>query len=119
MMRLAFYIRESWEIDRRHVPPISKAVRGSGGIEKGTSLRTQRKRVLSEDLLNWQTCRGHAASPPKNLTFRGVAARLGEPGFKTQNIFVFRDAGKLGMSPIRIEGRIIPIETCGVLRCSN
>ena len=33
MIRLAFYIWESYEIDRRHVPPISEAIRGSGGIE--------------------------------------------------------------------------------------
>ena len=34
MMRLAFYVRERKEIDRRHVPPISEAIRGSGGIEE-------------------------------------------------------------------------------------
>ena len=33
MIRLAFSIRESSELDRRHVPPISEAIRGSGGIE--------------------------------------------------------------------------------------
>ena len=33
MIRLAFYIRDSQEIDRRHVPPISEAIRGSGGID--------------------------------------------------------------------------------------
>ena len=38
MMRLAFYIRESWEIDRlRHVPPISEAIRGK---ESESSPRT-------------------------------------------------------------------------------
>ena len=31
--RLAFYIRESSEVDRRHVPPISEAIPGSGGNE--------------------------------------------------------------------------------------
>ena len=33
MIRLTFYIRDSQEIDRRHVPPISEAIRGSGGTE--------------------------------------------------------------------------------------
>ena len=33
MIRLAFYIRESLGVDRRHVPPISEAVAGSGGNE--------------------------------------------------------------------------------------
>ena len=33
MIRFAFYIRNSREIDRRHVPGISEAIRGSGGIE--------------------------------------------------------------------------------------
>ena len=33
MIRLAFYIRDSEEIDRGHVPRISGAIRGSGGIE--------------------------------------------------------------------------------------
>ena len=32
MIRLAFYSRESQEIDRRHEPPVSEAIRGSGGI---------------------------------------------------------------------------------------
>ena len=31
--KVGVYIRESKEIDRRHVPPISEAIRGSGGIE--------------------------------------------------------------------------------------
>ena len=35
---------------------------------KATALRRLRKRVLSKDLLNWQTCRGHSVSPPNNLT---------------------------------------------------
>ena len=30
------YIRDSQEIDRRHVPPISEDIRGSGGIEYRT-----------------------------------------------------------------------------------
>ena len=34
MIRLAFYIQESRGIDRRHAPPISEAIRGSGGFEK-------------------------------------------------------------------------------------
>ena len=34
MIRSAFYIRDSPEIDRRHAPLISEeAIRGSGGIE--------------------------------------------------------------------------------------
>ena len=33
MIRLAFYIREIQEIDRRHGPRILEAIRGSGGIE--------------------------------------------------------------------------------------
>ena len=33
MVRLAFYIRENQEIDRRYVPPIPEAIRGSGGSE--------------------------------------------------------------------------------------
>ena len=33
VIRWAFYIRDSQEIDRRHVAPISEAIRGSGGIE--------------------------------------------------------------------------------------
>ena len=33
MIRLAFNFRDSKEIDRRHVSPISEAIRGSGGIE--------------------------------------------------------------------------------------
>ena len=33
MIRVAVYIRGSQEIDRRHVPPISEAIRGSGGME--------------------------------------------------------------------------------------
>ena len=32
-VRLALYIRGSQEIGRRHVPPIEKTIRGSGGIE--------------------------------------------------------------------------------------
>ena len=31
--KVGFYIRDSQEIDRRHVPRISEAIRGSGGIE--------------------------------------------------------------------------------------
>ena len=31
MIRLAFIIRDSQEIDRRHVPPFSEVVQGSGG----------------------------------------------------------------------------------------
>ena len=34
MIRLEFYVRDSQEIDRRHVPQISEAIRGSGGIEQ-------------------------------------------------------------------------------------
>ena len=33
MIRLAFYIRDSQEIDWRNEPPIPEAIRGSGGIE--------------------------------------------------------------------------------------
>ena len=33
MIRLAFDIRGGQEKDRRHVPPNSEAIRGSGGIE--------------------------------------------------------------------------------------
>ena len=33
MIRLAFYIRDSQEMGWRHEPPISEAIRGSGGIE--------------------------------------------------------------------------------------
>ena len=67
MIRLAFYIRDSREIDRGHVSRISEAILGSGGIEKkATSLLRLRNFVLSEDLLKWQTCRGHYVSPPNN-----------------------------------------------------
>ena len=34
MIRLAFYIRESHKVDRRHVPRVSEAILGSGGVEK-------------------------------------------------------------------------------------
>ena len=34
MIKLAFFIGDSQEIDRRHVPLISEATRGSGGIAK-------------------------------------------------------------------------------------
>ena len=43
MIRLAFYIRDSQGIDRRHVPRVSEAIRGSSGIEKATSLRREKK----------------------------------------------------------------------------
>ena len=33
MIRLAFFVRDNQEIDRTHEPPISEAIRGSGGIE--------------------------------------------------------------------------------------
>ena len=44
MIKLALYIRESQEIDRRHVPPISEAIRGSGGIEY-SYVSTKEKKV--------------------------------------------------------------------------
>ena len=46
MIRLAFYtgIRDSQEIDRRHVPPVSEAIRGSGGIEYN-NISTKAKKV--------------------------------------------------------------------------
>ena len=44
MIRLAFNIREDLELDRRHVPPISEVIRGSGydyeGYEIESSPRT-------------------------------------------------------------------------------
>ena len=45
---------------------------------KATSLRRQRKCVLSEDLLNWQTCMGYSVSLPYNLTY-GVVGRTKLP----------------------------------------
>ena len=44
MIRLAFHIRDSQEIDRRHVPRISEAIRGSGGIES-SYVSTKAKKV--------------------------------------------------------------------------
>ena len=44
MIRLAFCIRESQEIDQRHVPPISEAIRGFGGIEL-SYVSTKEKKV--------------------------------------------------------------------------
>ena len=41
---------------------------GSGGNEESYISTKERKRVLSEDLCNWQTCRGHSVSPTFNLT---------------------------------------------------
>ena len=49
MIRFALYIRESWEIDRRNMPPISEAIRGSGG-KKLDSLLWQRFSNLSDVL---------------------------------------------------------------------
>ena len=52
----------------RHTPRFSVAIRGSVEIIKLTSLLLRlRKRVLTEDLLNRQTCRGHSVSPLNNL----------------------------------------------------
>ena len=70
MIRLAFYIRDSQEIDRRHVPPISEAIRGSGGIEY-SYVSTKAKKVSTlrgPAQFNWQACRGHSVSPPNTLT---------------------------------------------------
>ena len=39
MKRLAFYIRDSQEIDRRHEPPIPEAIRGSRRLRKLSTLR--------------------------------------------------------------------------------
>ena len=56
MIRLAFCIRDSQDIDRRHVPPISEAIRGSCGIEysyvsaKAKELRTLRGPAQLADL---------------------------------------------------------------------
>ena len=75
MIRLAFHIRESYKVDRRHVPPISEAIPGSGGNEQSYISTKERKWVLSEDLLNWQTCRGHSVSPTFNITC-GVVGRM-------------------------------------------
>ena len=38
MIGLVFYILDSQEIDRGHEPPLSEAIRGSGGIEYSYAL---------------------------------------------------------------------------------
>ena len=57
---------------------------------KATSLRRKRKGVISEDLLNWQTCRGHSASPTFNLRRwrrggKGHGILRDTPGSRFQN----------------------------------
>ena len=57
MITLAVYIRESLEVHRRHVPPISEAILGSGGNEKSyistkeTKVSTLRGPAQLADLL--------------------------------------------------------------------
>ena len=47
MIRLAFYIRDSQEIDRRHVPLISEAIRSAGGIEESyVSAKAEKVSIL-------------------------------------------------------------------------
>ena len=46
MVGLAFYIRDSQEIDRRHVPPISEAIRGSGESNTATTTTAQKVSTL-------------------------------------------------------------------------
>ena len=48
-----------------------RSQKSSGALvesNKSTFLLRLRKRVFSEDLLNWQTCRGHSVCPPDTLT---------------------------------------------------
>ena len=45
------------------MPPTSEATGALVESNKATYFRRKIKRVLSEDLLNWQTCRGHSESP--------------------------------------------------------
>ena len=75
MIRLAFYIRESQVIDRRHVPPISEAIRGSGGIEQ-SYVSTKAKKVSTlrgpAQLANLQ---GAPCVPTYNLIY--ISQELG------------------------------------------
>ena len=46
---------------------LSVAVRGSVEMKNSASLLRLRECVLTGDLLNRQTCRGHSVSPPNNI----------------------------------------------------
>ena len=68
MIMLAFYIRESWEIYRRHVSPISEAIRGSGGIEP-SNVSTKKKKVSTlRGPGQYADLRGPLCVPTYNLT---------------------------------------------------
>ena len=63
---MVLYIRDNQEIDRRHVPPTSEAIRGSGGIEnvstKAKEVSTLRGPAQLADL------QGALCVPTNNLT---------------------------------------------------
>ena len=69
MIRLAFYVGKV----RKQIGGTSRrSQKRSGALvetNKASYLRRNRKRALSEDLLNWQTCRGHSVSPTHNFTY--------------------------------------------------
>ena len=88
-----------------------RSQKSSGALvesNKATSLRRKRKWVLSEDLLNWQSCRGHSVSPHINLTvgygfgyyhrdftFRGLAVMISDTYWYTAPIYIIKNENTL------------------------
>ena len=67
---LALSTRGSQEMKPRHAPEGSqKSLWAPVESNKATSLLRLRKRVLSEDLLNRQTCRGHSVCVPAQYPY--------------------------------------------------
>ena len=62
MISLALYIRDRQEKDRRHELQISESIRGSDGIQLSYVSTKDAKVRTVENLLDWQTCRGHSVS---------------------------------------------------------
>ena len=68
MIRLALYIRDSQEIDRKHVPPISEAIRGSGGIEQSYVSAKANKASTLREPAQLADLQGTLCVPPNTLT---------------------------------------------------
>ena len=68
MIRLALYIRDSQEINRRHVPPISEAIRGSGGIEQSYVSAEANKASTLRGPAQLADLQGTLCVPPNTLT---------------------------------------------------
>ena len=63
-----------WEIDQRHVPPISEAIRGSGGIELGYVSTKENKVSTLRGPAQLADLQGALCVPTYNLT-NGVVGR--------------------------------------------